>query len=70
MKRTALPGELQKSVLVAEATRRLFNMDQYKDEEEKTEKLDKFDGKMKISGYGTQERRRIIADAVVDTTEK
>ena len=70
MKRTALPGELQKSVLVAEATRRLFNMDQYIGEEEKTDKLDKFDQKMKISGYRKKERRRILSDAVVGYNRK
>ena len=48
MKNSALPEELKKSVLVAEATRRLFNMDNNTEEEEKVRELDKFSKKMKI----------------------
>ena len=51
MKKTALPSELQKSVLVAEATRRLFNMDELTEDEDKIKELDRFSNKMRISGY-------------------
>ena len=70
MKKTALPSELKKSVLVAEATRRLFNMEEMTEDEEKIKELDRFNRKMKISGYKIDERRRIIADAVVGFTRK
>ena len=69
METSALPQQTKTSSLSQEVVRRMLNISKELKEERKTV-VDKFDTKLKDSGYSRQQRRRILEAGLVGGTRK